>query len=73
MWRPKRGDDRDLERQVDALVSEARAAGARGDLVGQARRSGDALDTCRVLVERHPGDVRHLAVWRAACTTTPTD
>jgi tetratricopeptide (TPR) repeat protein len=60
MWRPK-GGDRDLERRVDSLLTDARAAGARGDVQGQARLSGEAMDICRGLVERHPDDARHVA------------
>jgi tetratricopeptide (TPR) repeat protein len=59
IWRPKDGD-RHLERQVGTLLSDARAAGDRGDLEGQVRLSGEAMDICRGLLERHPGDPRHL-------------
>src|SRR5262245_49140432 len=63
IWRGRggKGGDRDLENQVGKLLAEARAAGARGDVQGQARASGEAMDICRGLVERHPDDPRHLA------------
>src|SRR5687768_7567750 len=59
IWRPKDGD-RHLERQVGKLLTDARAAGDRRDLEGQVRLSGEAMDICRGLLERHPGDPRHL-------------
>jgi hypothetical protein len=55
------GGDRGLERKVGALLSQAQAAGERGDRAAQARLSGEAMDICRGLVERHPDDPRHVA------------
>jgi tetratricopeptide (TPR) repeat protein len=59
-WR----DDSDakLEKRVNDLLVRAREDGARGDYVGEASWYGDAMDVCRVLVERHPSDPRHIAV-----------
>ncbi|GAA4690551.1 tetratricopeptide repeat protein [Phytohabitans rumicis] len=56
-----RDSDGDLEQRVNDLLAGARAAGARRDVREQARYSGEAMDVCRVLVGRHPGNTRHVA------------
>lgn len=65
IWRPKgskQGDDsdKDLERRVNDLLARAGNAGARHDYLEQVGYSGEAMDLCRVLVERHPDDPRHV-------------
>jgi hypothetical protein len=62
---PSGGAGSPREREVDALLARARAAGGRGDVDAQARWSGAALEICRTLVAEDPAARRHRAALAA--------